>query len=64
MLPLSWQPGVMSQTFVPDACAPRDPSWWAVFTLTTSLSPNTYLITRLSRPGEVVMHRLAGSSDQ
>ena len=52
------QTGVMSQEFVADAAAPQDMSWWAVFTLTRSVSPNSYLITRLARPGEVVTHRL------
>jgi hypothetical protein len=59
MLSGDWQLGVMSKEFVADAGAPRDVSWWAVFTLTTSVAPNSYLITRLPRPGEVVMHRLA-----
>jgi hypothetical protein len=59
---LSGRTGEMSQEFVAGAGAPQDMSWWAVFTLTTSVSPNSYLITRLARPGEVVMHRLVGSS--
>jgi hypothetical protein len=64
MLSGRWQTGAMSQEFVADAGAPQDVSWWAVFTLTASVSPNIYLITRLARPGEVVMHRLAGPSDR
>lgn len=59
-----WRTGTMSQEFVADAGAPQDISWWAVYTLTISVSPNLYLITRLARPGEVVMHRLAESSGQ
>ena len=59
MLPGGQQTGVMSQELVPDAGAPQDVSWWAVFTLTASVSPNTYVISRLARPGEVVIHRLA-----
>jgi hypothetical protein len=59
---LSGRTGEMSQEFVAGAGAPRDISWWAVFTLTTSVSPNNYLITRLPRPGEVVMHRLVETS--
>jgi hypothetical protein len=64
MLPGGWQTGVMSQERVADAGAPRDVSWWAVFTLTASVTPSSYLITRLTRPGEVVMHRLVGPPKQ
>jgi hypothetical protein len=64
MLSGDWQSGVMSQEFVADAGAPQDVSWWAVFTLTTSVPPDSYLITRLARPGLVVMHRLAEPSAQ
>ena len=63
MLSGGWRTGVMSQEFAADAGAPQDVSWWAVFTLTVSVSPNAYLITRLARPGEVVMHRLVDSSN-
>lgn len=63
MLPGRRRTGGMSQEFVADAASPRDISWWAVFTLTVSAPPNSFLVTRLARPGEVVMHRLAGSSD-
>jgi hypothetical protein len=59
---LSGRTGETSQEFVAGASAPQDVAWWAVFTLTTSVSPNNYLITRLPRPGEVVMHRLVESS--
>jgi hypothetical protein len=59
---LSGRTGEMSQEFAVDAGAPQDVSWWAVFTLTASVSPNSYLITRLARPGEIVMHRLVKSA--
>jgi hypothetical protein len=64
MLSGGWQTGGMSQEFVANAAAPQDVSRWAVFTLTVSAAPNGFLVTRLARSGEVVMHRLAESSDQ
>jgi hypothetical protein len=54
-----WRAGTMSQEFVVRDGRDRDTAWWAVFTLATSLPPNSYVISRLARPGEVVMHRLA-----
>lgn len=58
MLSGDWRTGVISQEFVAAAGAPQDVAWWAVFTLTKSAPPNSFLITRLARPGEVAMHRL------
>jgi hypothetical protein len=57
-------PGTMSQEFVADPAKSDDPAWWAMFMLTTSLPPNSYVVARLSRPGEAVMHRLAGAKRQ
>ena len=51
--------GTMSQEFVANAGSNEDAAWWAVFTLSTSLPPNSFLITRLARPREVIIHRLA-----
>lgn len=59
LLRSGWQTGMMSQEFVANASIPDDAAWWAMFTLTTSLPPNSYVISRLTRPGEVIMHRLA-----
>jgi hypothetical protein len=53
-----WQTGTMSQEFVDGPASPRDPAWWAVFTLTTSLPPNSYVIARLPAPNEIMIHRL------
>lgn len=56
-----WHTGTMSQTFVRDGDA--DPAWWAVFILTTSLPPNSFVISHLPRPGEVIVHRLVPSDE-
>jgi hypothetical protein len=44
----------MSREFVADSGKVDDPASWAVFMLTTSLLPNSYVVSRLARPGEVV----------
>lgn len=59
LLSASFRGGETSQQFI-DKDAPReDPGWWAVRILTTSAPPNSYIISRLSRPGEVILHKLA-----
>ena len=55
---LGTRTGTMSQEFLASPSHEHDPAWWAGFILTTSLPPNSYLVSRLSRPGEVIVHRL------
>ncbi|HEY0183043.1 MAG TPA: hypothetical protein VGC09_09575 [Rhodopila sp.] len=60
MLLGGWRTGMMSQEFIGNARPADDAAWWAIFTLTTSLPPSSYVVSRLARPGEVIIHRLIG----
>ena len=53
------RPGTTSQEPLRTDAPREDPGWWAAQILATSVPPNSYVISRLSRPGDVIMHRLA-----
>jgi hypothetical protein len=55
-----WRTGTMTQEFSAPDGRRHDSAWWAVHILATSAPPNSFVVSRLACPGEVIIHRLAG----